>query len=62
MIIHVVDKMYESYWFPDEMMMKGEESNENTKKWKKCQQFIEEAYIAHKKIQVSKETNLEKHQ
>ena len=42
-VIHVVDQIYESDCFSEEMMTKWEETNENTKTW--CQELFEEAYI-----------------
>ena len=41
--------MYESDWFSEDTMTKWEEFNKNTKTWKNCQQFFEEAYMACKR-------------
>ena len=31
--VHVLDQMYESYWFSKEMMTKWEEIDDNDKTW-----------------------------
>ena len=47
-VIHVVNQMYTSDWFLEDTMTKWEETHNNRKTSKQCQQFFEEAYIVRK--------------
>ena len=48
-IIHVVDQMYKTKWLSEETMTTWEETQDNEKRWPKCQTFFETAYIARKR-------------
>ena len=52
-VIHMINQMYESDWFSEEIMMTWEEISDNHKSWARCQ-FFEAIYIAHKQYMDAK--------